>query len=140
MLINIPKIISPDLMKCLMEMGHSDNLLLVDANFPAYSMGKRILRAEGVEVSELLDAILDFFPLDDFVEKSVFLMNCLDSESRPAVWDEYRTILTKHSTSFMDFGYIDRLSYYEKSKDAYVIVQTTTIARYANIILQKGVI
>ncbi|WP_394919824.1 RbsD/FucU family protein [uncultured Robinsoniella sp.] len=141
MLNNIPKIISPELMKVMMEMGHSDVLIIADANYPAAAHAKRLIRLEGVEVPELLEAILPFFPLDNFIEHPVRLMENLPTEPVPEIWDVYDAILRKHDTdrAFGEFKLIDRLPFYEESEKAYLIVQTGTTARYANIVLQKGV-
>lgn len=142
MLRGIPKIISPELMKELMDMGHSDILILADANFPATSYAKRIIRMDGAEILDLLDAILPFFPLDNFVEQPVKLMSNLPNEPTPEIWKKYKDIVKNHDkdNAFDDFGFIERLSFYEEAKKAYVIVQTGTTERYANILLQKGVI
>lgn len=141
MLNNIPKIISPELMKVMMEMGHSDVLIIADTNYPAAAHAKRLIRLEGVEVPELLEAILPFFPLDNFIEHPVRLMRNLPTEPVPEIWERYDSILKKHDTDrvFQEFKFIDRLPFYEESEKAYLIVQTGTTARYANIVLQKGV-
>lgn len=141
MLKNIPKIISPELMKVMMEMGHSDVLIIADANYPAAAHAKRLIRLEGVEVPELLEAILPFFPLDNFIKHPVRLMRNLPTEPTPEIWDVYKRILKKHDTdrAFQEFDFADRLLFYEESEKAYLVVQTGTTARYANIVLQKGV-
>lgn len=142
MLKGIPEIISPKLMKCMMEMGHGDVLLIADANYPAKSNAQRYLRLDGVETSDLLDAILRYYPLDIYVDEPVKLMQPLPEEPIPEIWNKYEDIITKHDSehAFRGFGFIDRLSFYEESQKAYLIVQTNTIARYANIMLKKGVI
>ncbi len=142
MLKNIPQIISPDLMKLMMEMGHSDSMIFADANFPAYSNAKILIRLPGVEIPELLKAVLPFFPLDNFVPDAVKLMKNLDTEPVPEIWTQYEEIIRKYDKekAFINFTYLDRLPFYEESKKAAFIVQTGTTARYANIILQKGVI
>lgn len=142
MLKNIPHIIAPDLMKILMEMGHSDVIIIADANYPAAAHAKRLIRADGIQIPELLKAILNFFPLDHFVEYPVRLMRPLDTEPTPEIWNEYEKIVRNfdEEKAFDGFAYIDRLDFYEESEKAYVIIQTATTARYANIVLQKGVI
>lgn len=141
MLLNIPKIISPDLMKYLMEMGHSDYLIISDANFPATSNAQRLIRLDGALSDEVLDAILTFYPLDNFVDDPVHLMNHRDTEPLPEVWKDYeRIIIDKDSeNAFKQFEYLDRLDFYDKAKEAYLIIQTSDVRRYANIIIQKGV-
>lgn len=142
MLKRIPKIISPDLIKYLMEMGHSDTVVLADANFPAHSNANRILRLEGVEIPQLLEAILPYFPLDNFVPDPVRLMRNLPSEPTPEIWQTYRTIISRYDEeeAFKEFSFSERLPFYEESRKAYLIVQTATTARYANVLLQKGVV
>lgn len=142
MLKNIPKIIPPELMKDMMDMGHSDVMILADANFPGTSHARKIIRMDTVEIPELLEAVMQFFPLDFFVEEPVKLMRNLPEEPVPAIWDIYNEILKKYDqdNAFCQFGFIDRLPFYEEAEKAYVIVQTGTTARYANIVLQKGVV
>ena len=141
MLKKIPKIIPPELMKDMMEMGHADILILADANFPGTAHAKRIVRADGLQIPELLEAVLPFFPLDGFVPEPVKLMRNLPEEPVPEVWETYRRLLKKYDDAqvFQDFELIDRIPFYQYSEKAYVIVQTGDTARYANIILQKGV-
>lgn len=142
MLRNIPKIIDPDLMKYLMEMGHSDKLLITDANFPAKAHAKRFIRMDSVEITDLLTAILPYYPLDNFVEHPVSLMKNLPSEPVPEIWECFRHLILKfdEEKAFVEFTFLDRLPFYELAADAYVVVQTGTTSRYANIILQKGVL
>ncbi len=142
MLKGIPVILSSQLFKTMMDMGHNDCLILADANFPAESCAKRLIRLDGVEIPDLLRAILPFFPLDSFVEDPVRLMRNLPTEPVPEIWDHYDEILREldFQRAFKKFAYMDRLPFYEQAKGAYAIVQTATTARYANIVLQKGVI
>lgn len=142
MLNNIPKIISPEFMKCMMEMGHADVMVLADANYPGTSHAKHILRMDAAEIADLLEAILPFFPLDNFVDTPVRLMRNLPEEPVPEIWAQYRALLNKYDFSggFTEFEFMDRLPFYETSENAYMIVQTGTTARYANIVLQKGVV
>lgn len=141
MLRNIPKILPPDLVKYMMEMGHSDVLILADANFPGTAHAKRIVRMDSVLIPELLEAVLQLFPLDNFIENPVRLMRNLPTEPVPTIWDTYRELLHKYDRdgAFHEFEFIDRLPFYEDAEKAYVIVQTGDESRYANIILQKGV-
>ncbi|HCT92709.1 MAG TPA: fucose operon FucU protein [Lachnospiraceae bacterium] len=142
MLKHIPQILHPELVKVMMEMGHSDTLVIADANFPAYSKGKNILLLPGTETVELLEGILSLFPLDTFISHPVKLMRNLDTEPVPGIWKTYRELLEKYDEEkvFQEFGYLDRMAFYEEARKACLIVQTATTARYANIILQKGVI
>jgi len=142
MLKGIPEIISPDLLKLLMEMGHGDDLVIGDINFPAASNAKRLVRCDGHGAPPLLDAILKFFPLDKFVEKPVTLMSVVKGtlDKTPEIWEEYRNIIKKYFNSFTDFEYIDRFQFYERARDAYSIIATSEKALYGVIILKKGVL
>lgn len=141
MLRNIPQILPPDLVKYMMEMGHSDMLVLADAGFPGTAHAKRIIRMDGVNIPELLEAILQLFPLDYFVPDPVRLMKNLPTEPVPEIWETYRELLTKYDqdNAFHDFAFMDRLPFYEEAEKAFVVVQTGDTSRYANIIIQKGV-
>lgn len=96
MLNNIPKIISPEFMKCMMEMGHADVMVLADANYPGTSHAKHILRMDAAEIADLLEAILPFFPLDNFVDTPMRLMRNLPEEPVPEIWAQYRALLNKY--------------------------------------------
>lgn len=141
MLRNIPKILPPDLVKYMMEMGHSDYIVIADAGFPGTAHAKRIVRMDSVEIPELLEAILPLFPLDYFVDDSVRLMKKLDHEPEVTIWEVYRELLEKYDqdNAFKEFVYLDRLDFYKDAENAYVVVQTGDTSRYGNIILQKGV-
>ncbi len=144
MLKGIPKILSPELLKVLCEMGHSDRLIISDGNFPAESMGKDaiVIRCDGHGVPEILDAILQVFPLDTYVEKPVNLMEVMPNDPvETPIWDTYKEIVTKYdSRGASAIGNIERFSFYEQSKTAYAIIATGESALYANIMLQKGVV
>lgn len=144
MLKNISPLISPDMLKVLCEMGHGDRLVLADANFPAAAMGKDaiVLRADGIGASELLDAILQLFPLDTYVEHPVSLMQVIpDDPVETPIWDEYKAIVEKHDgRGEAAFSEIERFAFYEEARHTYAIIATGERALYANLILQKGVI
>lgn len=141
MLRNIPKILPPDLVKYMMEMGHSDYLVIADAGFPGTAHAKRIIRMDSVEIPELLEAILPFFPLDYFVENPIRLMQKLPKEPEVTIWNTYRELLEKYDkdNAFKEFSYLERLAFYGEADGAYVVIQTGDTSRYGNIILQKGV-
>lgn len=144
MLKGIPKILSPELLKVLCEMGHSDRLVIADGNFPAESMGKDaiVIRMDGHGCSELLDAILKVFPLDTYVEKPVSLMEVMPGDTvETPIWKEYEEITSKYDTRGLGaIGQIERFAFYEEAKKAYAIIATGESALYANIMLQKGVV
>ena len=144
MLKGIPKILSPELLKVLCEMGHSDRLVISDGNFPAESMGMDayVIRCDGHGVPELLDAILTVFPLDTYVEKPVNLMEVMPGDTvETPIWDVYKDIIAKHDSRGGDcVGNIERFAFYEEAKKCYAIIATGESALYANIMLQKGVV
>lgn len=144
MLKGIPQIISPELLKVLCEMGHSDRIVIADGNFPAESMGKNsiVIRCDGHGVPELLDAILQLFPLDTYVEKPVNLMEVMKGDNaKTPIWDTYKEIIAKHDNRGANtVGTIERFKFYEEAKTAYAIIATSEKAIYANVMLQKGVI
>jgi L-fucose mutarotase len=140
MLKNIPEVISPELMKTLMEMGHDDEIVLADGNFPAASIAKRLIRCEG-GVPELLEAVLKFLPLDQYVEHPVALMAVVPGDNvKPTIWDQYRKIIKASGEKFTDFEFVERFAFYERAKKAYAVVACGEKALYANIILKKGVL
>jgi L-fucose mutarotase len=139
MLKNIPPILSPALLQVLSEMGHGDELVLGDANFPAAALAKRLVRADGHGIPELLDAILLLFPLDGFVECPVSLMDTGDSNVRPPVWQEYsKCILRREGDRRVEL--VERFAFYERARAAYAVVATGETELYANVILKKGVV
>jgi L-fucose mutarotase len=141
MLKNIPPILPPELFKIMMEMGHGDELVLVDANFPAASHAQRLVRCDGHDVPPLLDAILQFFPLDTYVEQPAALMAVVPGDPiTPVIWEEFEKIVNDRSETPISIEYMERFAFYERTKKAYAIVATGERAQYANIILKKGVI
>lgn len=134
MLKGIPKVISPELLKVLMEMGHGDEIVIADGNFPTASIAKKMIRLDGHDVPIILDAILKFFPLDESVDEPVILMDN-ESDDRPEIWSTYERIIAKHEVKI---GKINRFDFYDRSKDAYAVIATSEPALYANIILKKG--
>ena len=141
MLKDIPDVISPDLMCVLMEMGHGDEIVLADGNFPAVSMAQRLVRCDGHGVSEILGAVLKFFPLDIYVDQPVALMSVVPGDdTKPTIWEDYRRIIKASGEKFSDFEFVERFSFYQRAQDAYAVVATSEKALYANIILKKGVI
>lgn len=139
MLKNIPSIISPELLKILMEMGHGDEIVIGDGNFPAASMAQRLVRLDGHGVNEILDAILRLMPLDTYVEAPVALMDNGDSENLPPIWSDYKNTVTANEGE-KEFELVERFAFYERAKKAYAVVATGETAIYANIILKKGVV
>ena len=141
MLRNIPKVLPPDLVKDMMKMGHSDYLVIADAGFPGTAHAKRIIRMDSVEIPELMEAILSFFPLDYFVDNPVRLMQKLPHEPEVIIWETYKKLLDQYDKdqAFKEFDYLERLDFYKEAEGAFVVIQTGDTSRYGNIILQKGV-
>ena len=143
MLKNIPKIVSPQLLKVLCEMGHGDEIVLADGNFPAESMGKGaiVVRADGHGVAELLDAVLALVPLDQYAEQPAALMEAVPGDPCvPVIWDEYKALLDAHGEDSQWIQMLERFAFYERAKKAYAVVATGETAIYANIQLKKGVV
>ena len=144
MLKGIPKILSPELLKVLCEMGHSDRLVIADGNFPSESIGKnaKVIRCDGHGVPELLEAILTVFPLDTYVENPVSLMQVMPGDNvETPIWDEYKEIISKYDErGEKAIGQTERFAFYDEAKTAYAIIATGESALYANIMLQKGVV
>jgi len=141
MLKGIPPVISPELIKILMEMGHGDEIVIADGNFPAASIAHRLVRADGLGCPVLLEAILHIFPLDQYVTQPVALMAVVPGDAyQPTIWDEYHSIIPKYEAGFTDFDLVERFAFYERAKKAYAVLATSEMALYANIILKKGVI
>lgn len=140
MLKKIPKNLSPELLKVLMEMGHGDELCIGDGNFPAEEMGRKVVRCDGLTVPELLESILELFPLDPYVPDPVFLMEVTPGDDyKPVIWDEYKEILDKSGEKY-SIAHVERFAFYEQARKAYAVVATSEEALYANIILKKGVV
>ncbi|MCJ8008246.1 L-fucose mutarotase [Lederbergia wuyishanensis] len=140
MLKGIPPIISPELMKVLMEMGHGDEIVLADGNFPAASHAQHLVRCDGHGIPELLSAILKFFPIDTYVEHPIGVMAVVPGDPvQPTIWEEYEAIIQNNGET-APIEYIERFEFYERAKKAYAVVATSEKALYANIILKKGVI
>ena len=140
MLKNIPKILSPDLLKILCEMGHGDELVIADANFPAESCGQRVVRADGRGGAKMLEAVLSVIPLDTYAKENFVLMQVVEGDNvRPTIWEEYKKIAAAKDPN-VRAGFEERFAFYERAKKAYAIVATGEEAVYANIILKKGVI
>lgn len=140
MLKNIPKIISPDLLKVLCEMGHGDEIVIADGNFPAAANANILIRADGISACDMLDAILNLLPLDQYDSNNFVLMEKCDGDTADtSIWNEYAQILKKYELK-AKISFEERFAYYERAKKAYAIIATGEVKQYANIILKKGCI
>ncbi len=141
MLKGIPSILSPELLKILMEMGHGDEILIGDGNFPAASMAQRLIRCDGHSVTDILKAILTLFPLDAYVKSPIALMEVVQGDNvAPIIWNEFKEIICEAEPVHNGMEHVERFDFYERAKKAYAVVATSEQALYANIILKKGVV
>ncbi len=138
MLKGIPKILSPELLKILMEMGHGDEIVIGDGNFPGARIGDKLIRLDGHDVPEILEAILKLFPLDTYAAP-VYLMEKVPGDTvETPIWDTYKEIVAKHTDAPIEF--VERYAFYERAEKAYAVIMSGESALYANIILKKGVV
>ena len=141
MLKHIPEILTPELLKVLMEMGHGDEIVIADGNFPGAAIAQRLIRLDGHGVPEILDAVMQFFPLDSYTEKPVGLMEVVAGDPAvPVIWDTYREILNRYEPGHSQIEFIERFAFYERAKKAYAVIATGETAIYANVLLKKGVV
>lgn len=140
MLKNIPAILSPELLKILMEMGHGDTLVIGDGNFPAASNNARVVRLDGHGVPEVLEALLKVFPLDSYSDNAFLMAKVPGDAVETPIWDVYEKIARNGDPNFKGFKLIERFEFYEQTRKAYAVVATSEKALYANILLRKGVV
>lgn len=142
MLKNIPPIIPPMLLKVLCEMGHGDEIVIADGNFPAESVGKNavVIRMDGHGVPEIMDAVLSLIPLDQYVPQPACLMErCEGDNADVSIWQKYDALLKKHENkSLADVEMLERFAFYDRAKTAYAVIATSERSQYANVILKKG--
>lgn len=142
MLKGIPSLLSPELLKVLMEMGHGDTLVIGDGNFPHASIAgdSPLIRLDGHGCAEVLDAILTLFPLDTYVDAPVSLMEVVPGDNvETPIWDEFAKIIEKHQPG-TKIRHVERFSFYDEAKKCYAVISTGETALYANVILQKGIV
>ena len=139
MLKGVPKIVSPELLKILCEMGHGDEIVIADGNFPCGTCGKRVIRADGLGGVEMLDAVLSLIPLDTYANENFMLMQTTNGDHTPEIWAKYDKIAGKRDKNVRK-AMIERFDFYERAKNAYAVIATGEQAICANIILKKGVI
>lgn len=141
MLKNVDPIMNPELLFALASMGHGDELAIVDANFPAANMAKRLVRLDGVGAPRALQAILTLLPLDDFVDSPVTVMEVVgDAEAIPEPVAEFTESVKAAEPRPVKIGRIDRFAFYERAKAAFVIVATGETRLYGCVLIKKGVI
>ena len=143
MLKGIPHILSPQLLSVLCAMGHGDEIILADGNFPAESFKKHleVVRCDGHGIPELLEAILKVFPLDSYVEQPITLMDVVDGDDFiPLIWETYESILSANGCSADRIKKLERFAFYEHTKNAFAVVATGELSQYANISIKKGIV
>ena len=138
MLKGIPSILSPELLRILMEMGHGDEIVIGDGNFPGASVNNRCIRCDGHGTSKLIEAILKLFPLDTYQKPAYIMAKTPGDAVETPIWDEYAEIIKPYTDE--ELVPIERFEFYERAKKAYAVVMTGESALYANIILKKGVV
>lgn len=140
MLIGISPLLSPELLNVLYRMGHGDEIILADAHFPGESCNTRVVRADGLRIADLLDAILPLFALDSYVDNPVVMMAPVQGdELDPAVEARYREVIDRYWPDTPPIARIERFAFYERTQGAFAVVMTGETAKYGNVILKKGV-
>ena len=141
MLIGINPILSPELLYILRAMGHGDEIVIADANFPANSCGTELVRLDGLDAPQVLQAVLSIMPLDSYDESPANTMQVVDDpDATPPVVALFQDIVTKEADNPVNLGSIERFAFYERAKQAFAIIQTGERMLYGNIILKKGVL
>jgi L-fucose mutarotase len=141
MLIGINPLLGGDLLKILDEMGHGNELVLVDRNFPAVATGRPVIRLGGVTIGQAASAILSVFPLDTFIDHPVERM---EADNDPTIVPDAATELLQiarasHGSS-LEFGVVPRFDFYDRASAAFAVVQTLDDRPYGDFILHKGVV
>lgn len=140
MLKGIAPCVGPDLLKTLAEMGHGDEIVLADAHFPGHSMNGRVLRADGLSVTTLLDGILPLFELDTYADPLVMMQAVEGDTLDPAVEEQYMEVVRRHAKDAAPPARVDRFAFYDRARAAYAVVMTGETRTYGNLVLKKGVI
>jgi L-fucose mutarotase len=140
MLVGISPLLSPELLATLCRMGHGDEVVLADVHFPGETMGRRCLRADGLQVADLLDGILPLFCLDAYVQAPLSMMAAVDGDQHdPGVESAYRSAVDRYWPDTPPIAHLERFAFYERAKEAFAVVMTGDTAKYGNLILTKGV-
>ena len=139
MLKGINKLLTGDILKILCDMGHGDELVIADANFPAERCAKRLIRMPGVDGVTATETVLSVFPLDTYAESPAFIMDMTDGDKargmrKPEIWAKY------HDAVVVEPKKLERYDFYERAKSAYAVIQTGEERQYGNLILVKGVV
>jgi L-fucose mutarotase len=140
MLKGISPLFSPELLAAIYRMGHGDEIVFADAHFPGESSNDYVIRADGLGIEALLDAVLPLFALDTYVDDPVVMMACVPGdEPDPEVEAGYQRVISRYAPGTPDIKFIDRFDFYERASQAFTVVMSGDTRKYANIILKKGV-
>ncbi len=140
MLKGISPIISPDLLSVLARMGHGDEIIFADAHFPGETFNTNVLRADGIKIPELLEAVLPLFELDSYVDAPLVMMAAVTGDALdPAVEESYLKKIHLTNPDISKTDRIDRFAFYERAEKAFAVIMTGETAKYGNILLKKGV-
>jgi L-fucose mutarotase len=140
MLKGISPLFSPELLATIYRMGHGDEIVFADAHFPGHSINQQVIRADGLNIEDLLDAVLPLFALDNYVDDPVVMMDCVPGDtSDPMVAKGYRAVIDAYTPETPPIQFIERFAFYDRAKASFAIVMTGDTRKYANIILKKGV-
>ncbi|WP_062203273.1 RbsD/FucU family protein [Aureimonas sp. AU12] len=140
MLRHIHPLLGPDLLHALRSLGHGDELVIADANFPAHSLGPRVVRLDGVDAVAVADAILRHLPLDTFVDHAAFRMAVVgDPDAVPPITDLFADAIRRHAGDFA-IQPLERHAFYERARSAQLIVATGETRLYGNLVLTVGII
>ena len=145
MLKGIPKVLTPEMLKILCEMGHDDEIVIADAHFPAEAMGKRVIQYPCISAPEMVEAIVKVMPLDTYVKAPIMVMSLVQSDIDkgmpiPTMWEEVRARSSEIEGFEVQLGEYERCEFYEHAKKAYAIIQTGEERQYGNFMLRKGVV
>jgi L-fucose mutarotase len=141
MLKGIDPLLHADLLHVLRAMGHGDDIVIVDCNFPAASAGRRVVRLDGVDAPRAARAILSVLPLDDFVDKPAAVMQVVgDPQAVPPVCREFQQVVDAAEGRHRELDRIERFAFYERTKAAFALVVTGERRLYGNLLLKKGII
>jgi L-fucose mutarotase len=141
MLKNLDPLLTPDLLQVLRSMGHGDEIVIVDANYPAESAGPQVVRLDGIDATRVLDAVLSVMPLDDFVPEAAWRMEVVGQpDAEQPIFDEFRKIIAAREGAQFKLASLERFKFYERASDSYAVVTTGERRLYGNIILKKGVV
>jgi len=140
MLKGISPLFSPELLAALYRMGHGDEIVLADAHFPGESVNHFVIRADGLKIADLLDAIMPLFVLDEYVDDPLVMMACVSGdEPDTSVEADYRAAIVRHNPNAPQIAFIERFAFYDRAKTAFAVVLSGETRKYGNIILKKGV-